>query len=160
MARLRSCIRDLLGGSYPIRCLAKAVIGGLYFKVRRVFASKLMAKRQTPTERLDLQSGEAVQVRSVKEIKRTLDADWKNRGLAFTRFMVPFSGGQYRVKSRVDQMIIEMTGEMRQLKNTVILEGGTCDGHTCAGSCPRKQFLLWREIWLRRVPPGAGPGQR
>ncbi len=164
MARLRSCLREVLGGSYPIRCVARAFIGGLNFKIRRVFASKLMGKRRTPTERLGVQPGEVVQVRSVKEIKRTLDADWKNRGLAFTHFMVPFTRGQYRVKSRVDQMIIETTGEMRQLKNTVILEGVTCDGHLCSGVCPRSQFHLWREIWLRRVPPapstGASSGQR
>ena len=47
--------------------------------------------------------------------------------------------------------ILETTGEMRPIKDTVILEDCTCDGFTRWGFCPRDSHHLWREIWLRRA---------
>jgi len=46
-------------------------------------------------------------------------------------------------------MILETSGEMRDIANTVILEGVTCDGHTILGGCSPHVFHLWRE-------PGCG----
>lgn len=60
-------------------------------------------------------------------------------------------GRRYRVKGRLDRLISDGTGEMRKLKNTVLLEGVTC---RCSylgfgvGGCSRCEFV--REIWLRR----------
>ncbi len=108
----------------------------------------------TPIERLGLQPGELVEVKTPGEIRLTLDPKGRNRGLLFTPHMLPFCGRQYRVRSRVERMILETTGEMRQLQNTVILEDVTCDGHTSLGGCSRHVFHLWREAWLRRVAPG------
>jgi hypothetical protein len=71
--------------------------------------------------------------------------------------MLPFCGGKYRVQSRADRIILENTGEMLPLKNTVILEGLTCDGHTCFGICLRRQYHFWRGSWVTRVPPEARP---
>ena len=52
---------------------------------------------------------------------------------------------------KVDKIIVDGTGEMRQLRNTVFLEGSLC-GCACVafGGCPRGEFAYWREIWLRR----------
>jgi hypothetical protein len=66
--------------------------------------------------------------------------------------MVNLCGREYRVLSRVDRIILEEAGKMRDLHNTVLLEGGTCDGRYHRG-CPRNSYLLCREIWLRRVTP-------
>ena len=106
---------------------------------------------RTPVEDLMLQPGEMVQVKSPQEIALTLDRIGRNRGLAFTPSMLPFCGREYRVKKRVDQGILEMTGEMHHFRATVILEGVTCDGHTYLGGCSRHSYHLWREIWLHRV---------
>lgn len=110
---------------------------------------------QTPLESLELIPGEWVEVKTPEDIQATVDPRGRNRGLEFTPQMLPFCGGVYRVKGRVDRAILETTGRMRDLKNTVILEGVTCDGHTVLGGCSRHVHHLWREAWLRRVePPG------
>jgi hypothetical protein len=105
----------------------------------------------TPSEFLGLRSGELVEVKSAREISLTLDRRGRNRGLEFTASMLPFCGKKLRVRSRVERMILETSGEMREISNTVILEGVTCDGHTILGGCSRHVFHLWREAWLRRV---------
>jgi hypothetical protein len=105
----------------------------------------------TPTLELNLQPGEWVEVKQPAEIALTLDRQGRNRGLSFTPQMLPFCGKRYVVKGRVDRMILETTGRMRQFKHTVILEDVTCDGHTVLGGCSRLVYNLWREAWLRRV---------
>jgi hypothetical protein len=62
-------------------------------------------------------------------------------------------GEQHRVERKPEKIIVDGTGEMRQLRNTVFLKGSLC-GCTCVafGGCPRGEFAYWREIWLRRVP--------
>lgn len=105
---------------------------------------------KTPTEALDLQPGEIVEVKQPEEIAATLKGD-RNRGLRFTSTMVPFCGKRYTVRGRVDRMIDEISAEMRIVRNTVILDDVVCDGFTFLGGCSRLVFHLWREIWLRRV---------
>jgi hypothetical protein len=100
---------------------------------------------------LELQPGEWVQVKNREEIIATLDGRGRNRGLEFTPLMLPFCGRSFRVKQRAARIILETTGKMREMENTVILEGVTCDGFTKLGGCPRAVYHLWREIWLRRI---------
>jgi hypothetical protein len=45
--------------------------------------------------------------------------------------------------------MLEGSGELRKLQNTVLLEGVMCDG---IFGCDRSCFQFWREAWLRRVP--------
>ncbi len=124
----------------------KAVLCGLA-------AVKLRAnQKRTPKEELGLQPGEWVQVKSKQDISATLDQGGRNRGLEFPVYMLPFCGRRFRVKKRVQRLILETTGEMREIKDTVILEGVTCDGYGRWGGCPRDAYHLWREIWLKRVP--------
>lgn len=106
----------------------------------------------TPIDVLQLQPGEWVEVKGRMEIEETLDRWGRNRGLEFTLLMVPFCGLRFKVLRRVQRIILETTGEMIEMDNTVILEGATCDGHTFLGGCPRDTFHLWREVWLRRIP--------
>jgi hypothetical protein len=102
-------------------------------------------------ESLDLQVGELVEVRSVKEIFTTLDNQGKLRGLRFTPEMVRFCGKRFRVYRKLDKIILEATGELRKIKiPTVLLEGVFCDG-SAHGGCDRSCFCFWREAWLRRV---------
>lgn len=110
--------------------------------------------QKTPTEELNLKAGDLVQVRSRQEIRRTLDANRRNRGLSFDVEMVRYCGGTFRVLRRVEKLIDEKTGKM-------IYPPGVClilDGATCVGClsrdrlfCPRSIYPYWREIWLRRV---------
>jgi len=110
---------------------------------------------QTPTESLDLQPGEVVEVKPYREIVATLDNDGRNRGLLFGMDMRKHCGKQYRVSRRVDQIILEKSGQMIPITNTVLLEGVTCRCIFAIGGCPRAEVSYWREIWLKRVPKPA-----
>ncbi len=48
-------------------------------------------------------------------------------------------------------MISETTGEMLNVKNTVILNDITCCFEYRFLGCTRERFQFWREIWLKRV---------
>lgn len=61
----------------------------------------------TPKCSLNLQPGELVRVKSYKEILATLNAENKNRGLYFDAEAVPYCGGTYRVKTRLNKFIEE-----------------------------------------------------
>lgn len=99
---------------------------------------------------LHLKPGELVRVKSLAEIKGTLDSSGKNKSLLFAPSMKDFCGQVLRVRDRVENIVLEGTSRQRTLKDTVLLEGSTCDG-LCRRMCPRQSFLFWRECWLERV---------
>ena len=106
-------------------------------------------KARTPG--LNLRPGEMVEVLSKEEILATLDANEKNRGLKFFGVMLKYCGGRYRVLSRVDRLVDEITGRtVTGIPDTVMLEGALCDGVSYRG-CPRACYWLWREAWLKRI---------
>jgi hypothetical protein len=107
---------------------------------------------KTPTETLNLQAGEVVQVRTKEEIIATLDKQNRNRGMLFDGEMLPYCGGIYRVLRRVDHILDEKSGKMVYMKSPcIILEGAVCqsDYHRL---CPRAIYPYWRENWLKRAP--------
>lgn len=99
---------------------------------------------------LGLKQGEWVDVKQAEEIRSTLDGGRRNFGLEFVPAMSEYVGGRYQVDQPVQKIILEQTGMMVQLKNTVALKGVTCKG-LCVKNCPRNSMLYWREIWLQRV---------
>ncbi len=108
----------------------------------------------SPRKPLDLQPGDLVQVRSRTEIAPTLDANGRNLGLNFDREMLPYCGGTFRVKDRVQRIIDERTGRMIHIsRDCIILEGVVCSGEHSAARwfCSRHIYPYWREAWLRRV---------
>ena len=83
----------------------------------------------------------------------------RTRGLWFDWEMVPYCGGRYRVKDRVERIIDEHTGQMIEIaSDCLILDGVVCSGECSTGRwfCPREIYPYWREAWLRRVE-GADP---
>jgi hypothetical protein len=99
---------------------------------------------------LNLQPGELVEVKSYIDIKKTLSSDSRLRGLGFSPDMIPFCGKRFRVCDRIERIILEWTGELKQLHDTVALDTVHCDGSSCR-ACPRNCYFLWREDWLKRV---------
>lgn len=118
-------------------------------------------KVKTPRETLSLAVGERVQVKSVEEIRDTLNVEQRNRGLYFDKEMQPYCNKAYQVGARVTQIIEEKTGRMMQLPgDCLILEGVICTGRY-HWNCPRASPSYWREIWLRRAteqPQNQQPG--
>lgn len=112
---------------------------------------------KTPIERLDLQPGELVQVRSKEEIVATLDQQNQNRGLMFDSEMLSYCGGIYKVLRRVQRIIDEKTGKMTNMKYPcIVLEGVVCQANYHR-LCPRAIYSYWRENWLRRASPNCLP---
>ena len=106
--------------------------------------------KRTPTQSLDLEPGERARIKSAAEIVETLDRSSMNRGLRISTAMTLNCGRDYTVGDKVDRMIMETTGEMREVKNTVSLQGLECLCYYQFGSCPRGDLQFWREIWLER----------
>ncbi len=119
---------------------------------RRVPEQRKPAREE---QAVGLQPGELVEVKSVDEILATLDPRRRHRGLRWMTGMRKYCGHQYRVRQRVERIALESNGELRNMKNTVLLEGVMCDGRDFGG-CDRSCYHFWREAWLRRVAPEAG----
>lgn len=130
--------------------LRSSVAGFLLSTVMRGRLSASASKpiRITPIA-LPLCPGDVVRVRSRHEIDGMLDSKHKLHGLSFMPGMRAFCGKEYRVLKRVRQIQIESTGEVRQLKNTVLLEGVTCCGSIV--ECDRSCYYFWREEWLEKA---------
>lgn len=135
--------------------------GGARYMLRRGidYVGRRMGKKPVvvprppmPDEVLNLQPGEWVQVKTEAEIRATLDARGKTRGLLFTGDMTEYAGKRFRVFKRVENLFLEESKQHRKLKNTVILESSYCHGRTF--NCDRSCFLFWKEAWLRRAEPG------
>lgn len=141
--------------NYPLRKLLNLAWIMVSNKARRRLGlpgqGRLVGCRKvTPDVPLDLGSGEYVRMKSAEEIAATLDATGRNRGLEFMPEMTELCGSTFRVYKRVERLIHEKTGRVHELKNTVLLENGTCNGMSHRG-CPRDCFFLVREVWLERI---------
>jgi hypothetical protein len=128
-----------------------------------------------PTQTLDLKPGDVVDVKTRAALTASLDHDRGNRGLRVCSEMTRLCGGRAEVRTRVDRMIDENTGEMRELRDTVSLRNMrrrnwrgklvAVDDSQCfcakeTGECPRGELMYWREIWLERSPsPALGRGR-
>jgi hypothetical protein len=109
---------------------------------------------------LNLQPGELVRVKSYPEILATMNKNLYHRGLMFDAELVPYCGGTYRVRARINKFIDEKTGKMRTLKTpAVMLDGVCCQSRYSYGRmfCPRSIFSWWREIWLERIEVADAP---
>jgi hypothetical protein len=128
----------------------------LFWRIRRQLLGEYArgSLKTTPVERLNLQPGDLIEVKPLEKITATLTGTAKNRGLYFSPDMSLLCGQQRRVERRLDKIIVDGTGEMRELHDTVALEGSRCGCSAIAlGGCPRAELVYWREIWLRRSRP-------
>jgi hypothetical protein len=144
---------DVRAGNCSSLEMARRIGIWLFWRIRRVFLGAYArgSNKSTPVGGINLQPGEWVEVKPMESITETLNESAHNRGLYFTPAMRLLCGEQHRVEKKVDKIIVDGTGEMRQLRNTVFLEGSLC-GCACVafGGCPRGEFAYWREIWLSR----------
>ena len=153
--RFGKCFRDICAGNCSPLEMAHRIRVWLFWRLRKLFVGAYARGNQNPTpaESLNLRSGELIEIKPLTSITRTLDKKAYNRGLYFTPAMASLCGKPHRVDRKIEKIIVDGTGEMRHLRNTVFLEGSLC-GCDCVafGGCPRGEFAYWREIWLRRAP--------
>ena len=158
MRRLQLCVEDVRVGNERATRMIAAILRPLFWKTVHRFIPRHVVGRlsRTPMTQLALRPGEVVEVKNSHDIAQTLNSQGCNRGLRYDRGLNRFCGNQFRVRDRLDRMIVESTGQMIHMQGTVTLEGTTCLCHMSAlGGCPRKDPVYWREIWLERVkvPP-------
>ena len=117
---------------------------------------------QAPVVSLGLHPGDVVRVKSRAEMQATLDSRRTNRGLGICYEMTRCCGAEATVRERVDRLILERTGEMREIRNTVSLQemrgrgmrgDSQCFCFDQLGDCPRGELMYWREAWLEREAP-------
>ena len=162
-------VQDVTSGNSTVPRVIRALLVGLFNRFQRANARFLPrfclirgCKRypfiegkatsgSTPSEPLDLQPGEMVEIKSREEIFATLDEDDTTQGLRFDGEQLRYCGRRARVLRRIEKIIDEKTGRMLTIKrDCVILEGVICAGDYHR-SCPRAIYPYWREAWLRRV---------
>jgi hypothetical protein len=172
---VRQYIRDVRSGNATIPQILKAFVFWLFTLTLRLRGYRVLVwtyntfqkirggaplrdiqgkLTKTPSLALHLKPGDLVQVKPLDEIVQTLDVRNKNRGLYFDGEMAHYCGGTYKIRSRVDKIINERTGQMMCLPNDcLILEGVACRAQCSAKRlfCPRSIYHWWREIWLKKV---------
>jgi hypothetical protein len=110
--------------------------------------------KPTPSETLNLQVGEWVEIKPVADILQTITKNGFNRGMRYDMEMSKYCGERHRVEMRVDRLINEQTGKMMEMKSACIqLEDVYCRAECTEKriGCPRASNTYWREIWLKRV---------
>ena len=91
------------------RVMTRALLRHIGKKLRIIneLPLRLAGSDRIDGERLDLQPGEWVQIRSPQEIGRTLNDLGAHRGLIFTNEMAQHCGKRFQVKRLVERLIDE-----------------------------------------------------
>jgi hypothetical protein len=159
--------REVRSGNVGLGRLAQVALRALLYQLERplirLHLRPPIPVRHAPApsepEPLGLEPGDWVQVRTPRDIGQAVDEIGKNKGLWFDREMLPYCGGSYRVKARIERIVDDRTGRMIEIKrDCVVLEGVVCSGERSPARwlCPRAITPYWREAWLLRVD---GPGE-
>ncbi len=145
-------VREVFHGELSPRDLLKIIMRTVLHRFFRWGESENLvgSKGKKSKGDLNLQAGEWVDVKKTEKIKEFLDPLGSNCGLFFKPTMSEAIGGRYQVEFPVQKIIVEQTGKMVQLSNTVALKGVICEG-VCVNNCPRSEYLYWRESWLQRA---------
>jgi hypothetical protein len=93
-----------------------------------------------------------VRVREQSEIRPTLDADDRLRGLKFMETQWLYCGGTYQV-DRVVRRMLDDSKQMRAISHAVVLGGVTCDGPDGTPGCGRACALIFKDDWLEPALP-------
>lgn len=116
----------------------------------RIYSRIFRRHHSSSEQKLNLQVGDMVRVRSRMEILNTLGPGGCHYGLRVVPDMLRYCGKIYRVAGRVQRLIEPELGIMRQMNNEcILLEGVTCSGGRSL--CSRRELFFWRDAWLRRI---------
>jgi len=98
--------------------------------------------------------GDIVEIRSLDEIRMTLDQSGCLDGLPFMPEMAKFCGRRALVFRCADKIYdYGRSKTLRRVKDAVLLVGLRCDG-SAHGGCQASCYLLWKTPWLRPVGNG------
>jgi hypothetical protein len=147
------CFREVHAGNCTALQMAGRIAIWLFWRMRRRLCGEYGRGSNTVAAAgsLNLRPGDRIEVKPLARISETLDERARNRGLYFMPSMGLECGQECRVRKRLERIIVDGTGEMRHLRNTVFLEGSFCGcAYAVFGGCSRAEFNYWRESWLCR----------
>jgi hypothetical protein len=154
---VRQDLRPLMNGNLSLAGFLVALLTAAFNKVQGLrhgaeypVTAPQLDSGPTPIEQLNLQPGELVQVRSKHEIGLTLHKN-HNRGMWFGKETLRFCNQRYRVRSRIERIINERSGEVITLHTPGVILDSVCGSGEFLRLCPQNEYVFWREIWLRRV---------
>jgi hypothetical protein len=159
---IRIPLREIRSGDVSLLQVLRLFVLWAWQRMWRALGSDRRLRgphKRTPNVSLGLKPGETVRVKRLAQILETLDQHGRNRGMGICYEMMRCCGLEAEVRYRVDRLIDERTGTMREISDTVTLqnigqnaalsEECLCNGQL--GDCPRGELMYWREIWLERV---------
>jgi hypothetical protein len=161
--RFRRCLLEITGGNYGPLEMALRLYTFTFWRIRRALLGQYPrgSHGATPRGTLNLHAGDLVEIKPLNEVMKTLDEGGNNRGLRFSPDMRLACGSRKRVASRIDRIIVDGTGVMRKLRDTVRLDDSVCGcPHLTFGGCSRGEIMYWREIWLEREGSSPEPGSQ
>lgn len=96
-------------------------------------------------------SGDMVKVRSLEEIKITLDPFNELKGCSFLASMHQYCGTEQRIFKSMERFLDERDYKLKRTRGLIILENIFCPGTPVFGPCDRSCFLFWREEWIEKL---------
>ncbi len=117
---------------------------------KKLSADDLRKANVAPTV-VTVKIGDMVRIRSVNEVRATLDSNNRLKGCKFMPEMEQYCGTIQRVFKPVERYVNEWDYTIRKSKGLVLLENLFCQGVADSGRCDRSCFYFWRVEWLEFV---------
>ncbi|MCA1695102.1 MAG: hypothetical protein LC749_10385, partial [Actinobacteria bacterium] len=119
--RFRIMLREIRNGDRSVPELLKLLtIWSWQRFLRKIHCDEWLRgpHQRAPAASLGLAPGDPVRIKSRAEMVATLDHERRNRGLGICYEMTRYCGAHAEVRSRLNRMIDERTGEMRDIRDT------------------------------------------
>lgn len=105
----------------------------------------------TYSQGAELQSGDLVRVRTLDEIKATLNHWGQLRGCSFAPEMEQYCGTTQQILKKVERFVDERDFKILRTRGIYLLNEINCQGVASLGRCDRNCYFFWREEWLEKV---------
>ncbi|WP_144400077.1 hypothetical protein [Geobacter pickeringii] len=100
-----------------------------------------------------IEEGDWVRVRSLAEIRATLGASQRCKGLEFMPGMEQFCDRRMRVRKKVRTMFDERAWRMIRIRDCFLLDDCVCEGRGMFDKegCDRCCYYFWKDSWLVKM---------
>jgi hypothetical protein len=112
--------------------------------------NKTQKQKNTCSDEFNIYPGDAVKVKSKKEISSMLDCNRKYMGCFFMNEMYDCCEREYIVHNKIDFFFDETKNKMCKCNNIFLLEDSTCSGKRklYMQKCNRGCYFFWNKDWL------------
>ncbi|HEY3312587.1 MAG TPA: hypothetical protein VGK00_13180 [Anaerolineales bacterium] len=120
-------------------------------RTSRNFPDEILSKANVNFEAESYKTGDLVRVRSMGEIRATLNSNNWLRGCKFMPEMEQYCGTTQQIFKPVTRFLNECDYTVRKTRGLVLLENVFCQGVAWAGPCDRSCYYFWRVEWLEAL---------